>query len=101
MVKSARVPASAPWFTVRYLGSLMVGAMDSPGQWSKLGTRVPFPSHLEHPIPQPCENQKQLCPLLHSDVVPLVHLQFHGSIHPVFGCLPCDLKIMRRTRAGA
>ena len=30
--------------TVRYLGS-SVGLMDSPGQWSKFGSRVPLPSH--------------------------------------------------------
>ena len=36
-------------FAVRYLGS-SVGWMDSPGQWSKLAIREPFPVHAEQPI---------------------------------------------------
>ena len=41
-------------------GSFSVGAMDSPGQWSKLGMRVPFVSQVLQPIVQPWENQKHL-----------------------------------------
>merc|ERR1719329_732825 len=36
---------------------------------------------------QPCENQKQDCPLSQMSV-PLVHAQLYGSINPVLGCLP-------------
>ena len=93
--------------TVRYL-SRSVPLIDSPGQWSKFGRRVPLPSHFLQPIVldfghfalgaetreketeishQPCENQKVLCPLLHS-LVPLVHELTFGSIVPVAGCLP-------------
>lgn len=43
--------------------------MDSPGQWLKLGSREPSPSHLEQPMVQPCENQKQDCPLSQMSVV--------------------------------
>lgn len=74
LVKSASLPLSAPWFTVLYFGSVNVGAIDSPGQWSKFGNLDPFPSQDLHPIVQPWENQKQLWPLLQISV-PLVHLQ--------------------------
>mmetsp|Transcript_17780 Transcript_17780/g.46411 ORF Transcript_17780/g.46411 Transcript_17780/m.46411 type:complete len:213 (+) Transcript_17780:943-1581(+) len=77
---------SAPRLAVRYFGK-SVGAIDCPGQWSKLAILEPLPSHRAHPIVQPCENQKVACPELHTEV-PLVQGAFFLSIDPVGGCFP-------------
>ena len=72
---SATVPTAAPWLAVRYFGkSLVMFDFGTSGQWSHPGMRVPLLSQFGHPIVQPCENQKQLWPLLHS-LVPFVHRQ--------------------------
>ena len=62
--------------------------MESPGQWSKFGNRLPLLSHALHPIVHPWLNQKHDWPELHSASVPFVQVQLYGSIQPVYGCLP-------------
>ena len=83
---SATVPGAAFWLAVRYFGSSRVKFLGVSGQWSQPGILVPLLSHCLQPIVQPCENQKQLWPVLHS-LVPLAQRQLYGWIVPVIGCL--------------
>lgn len=61
-------PGSAWTLVVRYFGSrapsiLDGGTLRDSGHWSRLGSRVPLPVQVSHPMLQPCENQKHPCPL--------------------------------------
>ena len=95
---SATVPGAAFWLAVRYFGSSRVKFLGVSGQWSQPGILVPLLSHCLQPMVQPCENQKQLWPELHS-LVPLAQRQLYGWIVPVIGCLRASSKTSENLRA--
>ena len=81
---SVRVPGLASTLVVMYFGSSAPGifsgskpAARSSGQWSRFGSRVPFPSAALQPTETPCENQKHDWPAEHSSV-PLPQWHVYG-----------------------